>query len=786
MKALFFIARQNLKKKKGDVVVLFFLIMLAALLLYTSLSVFMGMNTVLDDAYDNAHTADLLFMSSADEEKVAEVFKAQEEVVEYEASEAFYSMSVDYRKGDEEEKNQAQFFFGKIDDERSIGKLVGCEDIEIAYDSVVLPYYMKAADGYQVGDTVYFTFGDTEYEFHVAGFSEDPLFGTPLNVSLYGAYMSAERMEDLFKENATVQSSKTVQHKVRLKEGEDSFKFDKKISPILTKEIPELYESMNWGLNWGSMKGGVAMMSQISMAIVLIFSLLLMVIVLIVIRFSVHNYIEMNLKNVGILQAAGYTSRQLNFTVLIEMGVVSIVAVLAGVILGVAGSSVIGQFQGVMLGIGWRQKFHLGAAGLTILIILGVVLGVSFLCGRLYKKISVLESLRGGIHTHNFKKNYFSFDKSKMPVSLILAGKNLLHEKGKNLSIFCIVMLLSFAACVGFALYENFAMNTDILLKMVGAEAGDLCISGDNLDEMGKEIELWDEVETVLYYTNSTIEIESETEETSVVCDIWEAPELVQNEMVVSGRLPKYDNEIVLSTGIAEQLKVDVGDVIYVTGLAERKDYLVCGIDQKINNMGLKTLMNREGDKRLNDMENFSLALYIYTKDGVTFEEISQKVAEHFPEASITDSDKQLGNIMGGVKLAMVAICLIFVSITVVVVAMVEVLLVKTKVIRERKNMGLNKAFGFTTGQLILQTMMMNLPVITLGSVAGVLMSIYFMEPLVVACLSFCGIQECPFTVNFLWMAVTVLGVILVAIVASFFSSVKIRKIEPVKMLVEE
>ena len=76
MKALFFIAKQNMKKKKGDVVVLFFLVTLAALLLYTSLSVFMGMNTILDDAYNKAHSADFFFMSTVDGEKVAKVLKA--------------------------------------------------------------------------------------------------------------------------------------------------------------------------------------------------------------------------------------------------------------------------------------------------------------------------------------------------------------------------------------------------------------------------------------------------------------------------------------------------------------------------------------------------------------------------------------------------------------------------------------------------------------------------------------------------------------------------------------
>ena len=786
MKALFFIAKQNMKKKKGDVVVLFFLVTLAALLLYTSLSVFMGMNTVLDDAYNKAHSADFFFMSTVDGEKVAKVLKVQKEVEKYEASDCFYSMSVDYRVGETSEKKQAQFFFGKIEEERSIGKLVGCEDIEVNYNSVVLPYYMKAAEGYEVGDTCYFTFGDTEYEFQVAGFSEDPLFGTPLNISIYGAYMSTERFEDLLEENDTVKMGKSVQHKLRLKEGVNGFTFDKKVSPILANEIPELSECVNWGLNWQTMKGGVAMMSRISMAIVLVFSLLLIVIVLIVIRFSVRNYIEMNMKNVGVLLAAGYTSRQLNFTVLVEMGMISLVSAIAGVALGIGGNRVVGTFQGIMLGIQWDQKFHVGAAALTMVLVLGVVLGVAFISGTIYRRISVLESLRGGIHTHNFKKNYFSFEKSNLPVSLILSGKNILHEKGKNISILCIIMLLSFASCVGFGLYENFALNTDTLLKLVGSEAGNLCITGEGLEDAGKEIELWDEVEKVLYYANYTIQLESETEKTSVVCDTWKAPELVQNEMVISGRLPKYENEIVLTTSIAEELKVDVGDIIYVTGISGRKDYLVCGIDQKIMNMGLRALMNFEGMKRLNEIENSSQALYVYTKEGISFDEISKKVMKQFPEVSVTDSKKQIENVMGGVKLAMVAICIIFGLITILVVAMVEVLLVKTKVIRERKNMGLNKAFGFTTGQLIWQTMMMNLPVISVGAVLGAIMSVYLMEPMIVVCLSFCGIQKCSFGVNLLWMGVTVIGILVVEVFASFLSAVKIRKIEPVKMLVEE
>lgn len=785
MKTMFFIAKQNMKKKRGEMVIFFLLLTLAALLFYTSISVFLGMDKVLDTAYDNAHTADFFYMSNVAEEKIKDIICAQEEVTEYEVSDCLYFPEVEYRKEGQDEKNQATFFFGGIEDQRQIGKLAGMEDVEPAYDSILLPYYMKGANGFKTSDICYFTIGDTEYRFRVQGFVEDPLFATPLNINVYGAYVSKDFIEDAVADNPAAKAAEYVQHKARLREGEDSFAFDNRIFPILTQEVPEISQTTNIGMNWETMKGGVGMMSRISMGIILAFSLLLILVVLIIIRFSIRNYIEMNLKNIGILQAAGYTSVQLKVSLLLEMACVTGLSVVAGIGLGIAGSGLIGMFEGIMLGIQWNQHFHPGAAGFTVVSIVGIVMGVTFLSGRIYSKYPVLESLRGGIRTHNFKKNYFRFDKSRLPVSLTLAGKSVMYEKTKTISVFCIVMVLGLAACEGFALYENFATDMDNLLKLVGGESGDVFLTGDNLEEIGKDMESWKEIEQVLYYDQVTVQLESKQNETSVSCDIWKEPELIRNEMIVRGRLPKYDNEIVLTTGIAKLLEVEVGDTVYVTGMGERKDYLVCGIDQKINNMGLRAMISRAGAKRLNGTE-WVMTLYVYTGDNVVYEEISEKIMDTFSDVSVTDSEKVVANSMNGVRMAMVAICLIFVIITVFVVAMVEVLLIKSKIIRERKNMGLSKAIGFTTSQLIIQTMMMNLPVIAVGAVCGSILSAYLMEPLVVMCLSFCGIEKCPFTVNPFWMMVTVIGIVAVAIVTSFISAVKIRKIEPVRMLTEE
>lgn len=261
-------------------------------------------------------------------------------------------------------------------------------------------------------------------------------------------------------------------------------------------------------------------------------------------------------------------------------------------------------------------------------------------------------------------------------------------------------------------------------------------------DSIGDTLESWQEIESVLYYNSISLHLESQWEETECSCDVWRDPRLVKNETVVSGRLPRYKNEIMLSTGIAENLNVKEGDTLYVTSQGERMPFLISGIDQKITNMGLKAMLTEEGAKALNGSSSTSF-IYAYIKEGADKEEVLERASKEFPQAKVLDSQVQIEEIMGGISATMFAICIVFVAITLFVVAMVELLLIKSKVIKERKNYGIQKALGFTTRELIIQTIMMNLPVIAPGALVG-------------------------------------------AVAASFFSSVKIRKIEPVAMLSEE
>lgn len=782
---LLFIAKNNLKKRKDDVIVLFCLIALATLLLYVSVSVLTGTGKVLDTAFETAHTADFLFLSNLKkEEEIEKIFLKQEEVKEYETSDCIYAQDAQYRKDQTREKKDFSFWVNTIEEERNISKLTGINKEEMSYDSVIISYYLMISEKYEVGDSFFLTLGGQEYEFKVAGYSEDPLTTTPLTVALYNVYITEAYMEDILAENPLLKDSMGHQYRIRLQDGESSNDFEENVMTILIKEIPELASSINVGVNWEVMKAGVSVMSNISMAIIFTFSILLIAISLIIVRFSIRNFMELNLKNIGILQASGYTVSQLQLVSVVEMGCIALCGIVVGIISGILGGYVIGNVQGMLLGIAWNQGTNVGTALMIAGISFVTMTGGAALTSVAYRRMSVLDALRGGIYTHNFKKNYFSFERSCLPRSIVLAGKNIMGEKRKNLSIFCIIVLLTFATGVGVTLYRNFAMDTNYLEKLVGLEAGDISLTGENLEQIGEEIENWEEIEQVLYGDTCSIQMSKGANEKTINCDIWENPALIRNEMLVRGRLPKYENEIVLTVRSAAEMNADIGDVIYVQTRGKKKDYIVTGIDQKINQMGLNSLMTMEGAKRLNGVSQIR-SIYLYKKPGVTYEDIQSKLEKEYPRIEVQNTEKMGEELLSVVVAGIVAICVVFIVVTIFVVAMVEVLLVRSKIIKERKNYGINKALGYTTGQLIEEAMMMNMPVITLGAVIGAGLSVFLINPMMILCLSSFGIEKCDMTIAPIWLVFVVIGIVLVAVGISFLSALGIRKIEPVKMLEE-
>ena len=782
MYRLYFIAKNNLKKKKSDAFVLTGMIMLAVMMMYVSLSVLLGGSRRLDETHTKINGMDWHIVAQKDgTEKVEEILSAYEEVEQVEISEALYVPIVKYRINGGEEK-EFSFLLRDANEKCEVTKLNTAFEGTLSDEQILLPYYMHMSDGCEIGDEIVLDVSGKEYTYEVAGFSEDPFYASPMMISLYQAFASKDSCEKMM----SPETMEACMWKVCLKEGTDVSAFNKKALADINRKVPEAAQSFfTWSFDWASAQVGTMMMANVSMGILLVFAMILLAVTLIIIRFSIANFCELNMRNIGVLRASGYTSGKLIGSFMMEMLLLTMIGGVIGIGIGTVSGGLVGRIMSFMVGFSYRIGFDLLSAVSVLLFSAVVVLFITWRCSRPYGIIPVLDALREGIVSHNFRKNHVPLETTRQPLALALGMKSVLNAKMKNFGILVIVAVLSLSSCVGFGMYQNFAKDITYMMKLVGSEIGDAAYIGDDLDEIGMEIETLPVVEKVEYLKQSNVKISAGGKEESVTCFGWKEPEKLENHFLLEGRYPEYDNEVVMTNVMCDRLGVSLGDTVYVEETQGKKDFVVVGIDQRISNMGLGAMVDFDGMARITG-ECSAQQIYIYGTGELTYTEMLDYLNEMFPEREAYDIVKGSQSVTKIVALAMELMCGVFLAVTVIVVFLVVYLLVKAKVIRERKNYGLYKAIGFTTGQLCMQTILSNLPVMVTGAVIGAVSSRWLASKVALVGLSTCGIEKCEMPVAPHYMIITIVMITVVAFVVALGCSLRIRKIEPVKMLTEE
>lgn len=787
---LILIAKSNLKRKKSDMVVLVLLVALATLLLYMSISVLFQLGNVLDKTNSDLNGASSTLISpSVHTEEIIQIMNEAKAVESVEAHDCLKLSGFQYHKGGETAQTDAQYDFMMEDMSavRSISKLHILEKAEtIKENAIVLPYYMKVALGYQTGDTLILKNGAATYKFSVAGFTENIMFSTPTNLFVFKCYTTTFAMDQMRNQNG-VNLVKT--YNAELKEEYSSQEFEDYIIGKIGEEIKDFPYLNNSATNYEISKSSTAMTANILMIVVAVFAILLIVIAIVLIRFSIHNSIERNLKNIGVWQASGYTSIQLQLATVLEIMIVVVSGTSFGLLLSGGASGIIGNLVASSIGLMWKQNFSWKSGLFSALVICSLVLCVVILTSWKYKQITPLTALREGFTTHNFKKNSLPLDQVVLPLDSALGIKNIWNEKRKSAAICFIALVLSLTCNMGLSLWLNMASSGNKLIELTGLETPTTMVTLDgkiqkSVDEIKKELEALDETDEIICMTQWNINISHREKETVSFFEIYDHPSRLRANVLIEGRMPKYENEVLLSSLLCKQLGVTSGDVVYLEMKDKSAEFIISGISQHINHMGRKGIITFEGAERLVDGTQ-PTALNVYGKTGVSYERIEQEYKKIFPQITMVDMVKTIDISFASVKNSMTSICILFVACTMGVVALVIFFLIKSKVIRETKSLGIWKALGFTTGQLMRQMVISYVPVIGVGAILGSVAAYFAIEPVMVLALSFCGIRKCSMDASLLYSSVSVVGIVVTATVVALLCAWKIRKIVPWKMLQE-
>lgn len=794
MYRLFMIAKNNIKKQRGDMITLFLLTMIAAFLIFDAGSAILGLGKVYDSRFEESDGAHFILYSHASEEELECIEKAvrgHRYIIDFESTPCLM-MNVDHKNAKDENYGQYQFIVHSMADKPKYEHDLP-EGAKYNDNDILLPYYVQST--YKVGDTMNIKIGDNVYDFNVAGYVSDPYFSSSVNITIYYVFISEKMTEKLKEENPGLVESyyenKGVMDESYLTKDYSTLNLEKEITnsykellkPYI-EEHPEKAYTDYLCVNWQMMRGGSQFVPLIIMSIIMLFAVVIIVISVVIISFSISNFIQRNMKNTGILEASGYTVRELRGAMSFQVMLVAALGAVFGTVLAICTFDKFAAVMELAAGVEWNLPPNIPVAAMTIVIPTDVILLVSRISSRTYKKVSVLDALRGGLTTHNYKKNYFTFERTPLPLPMVVSLKDTFGGFGRNIVMVIIVAILTVSALIGFGMYENFGEDPGKVIDILGFENGMMDVM--SLEDIGGELREIKGVQNVLSFYSLDLNISYGDKNQSVKSFIMDDIENTTNLTLIDGRKAKHDNEILITNGVSEDLGVKCGDVVEI-GFGEKKaDYIVTGIYQRMDSMGRGIYMSEEAGERI--ITGSKMYESIITTDGsITYDELKKEVdiidERHEGSFNIIDLSKQMEETMGIVTVAMKAICIVIALVTVLIVLFVESLVIRAKIVKEWRGMGISKALGMTSGQLIAEIMMSNVPAILLGVIIGTALSQFLGSKLTLLIFSLFSIKHVDFSISITWMFISAVGILAVALAASCLSGLKVRRLHPVEMI---
>lgn len=773
------LALANIKKRKSAAISLFILVILASLLLNIGLSIFTRLDSFYEKKTEKLNGAQFVsvFSNYNDVQKQIDFIHNYKYTnkVEHEDSLLLPGIEIAFSKG----HLTSTVTILNEETKRTLSPIKLVEETEdLKGAKIYAPYIFKTGGGYELGDSLKIEYGKKEYTYKIAGFFEDTLLGNTISGS-FKFFLPQTEYKELEKNLSSTEKSTYIA--ATLTDESKLSDLNKKYS----KAFPSKGLLTDIKMNTENSKLNYIMPINTIAIILIAFSFIMLIVALVVVKFRVTNTIDDDIGNIGSLKAIGYTSKQILYSIMTQFMLITVIGGLLGILLSYIALPTLGNIVSASIGLLWTQQFNIWINIFSLFLMIVLVLGVTTLSGMKIKTISPIIALRGGIQTHNFKKNRFSLDKTKFGLHISLGLKNMYVNRKQNIWVMLIVTALTFACAFSSVLYYNFTFDKSSIFKLVGAEQCNVVVmakAGKKSSNIFPAIKKIDGIKKTGMLSQKSAIINEET----VMAYVSDDFDKLEWNTAFEGRQPRYDNEIAISGAISKSTGKKVGDTIKVTFNQTTKEYLITGLTQQFNDGSMKPIsLTLEGYQKLYpSFERDSLSIYL--DDTVTSADFTKQLKSQFgDQVIVADMDEAFQSQMSSYIKSIFYIMVLIVIMTALTVGLILYLIVKTMIIKRKLELGILKALGYTTFQLMTQITMSFLPVVMAGVLLGGIIGCLYTNSILSILFTGLGIFNVSFTVNVLLIIAFCITIVLIAYVVSMLVARRIKHISAHGLITE-
>ncbi len=777
----------NIKKHKFEAVSLALLVMFCMMLLGSSLAAFPSANTIFRDMIEKTEAWENFMMISDGEydPSFMTLLENQDNVEDAARAEIIYDMSTRYIDKEGEKKALYMAFITEEEDAKT-EKLVryGClsdEEIAALDHPVYLPFSAKENLDLRAGDTFDVVCGTRHFPFTVAGFYDSFFFSMP--ALGYKLIVSEKDFNTL--------SGVLDRYQMLLFNTEDDHKnaglhVMQKYEKCFEEETGKrFYDVIGTAIDYDSMDLTASLALKEILVMMILMAVVITVCVAFMIWFRISTEIKSQLESIGVLEALGYTSRNIAFSYMLEY----IIIAAAGIAAGVLGCRIMtpvifhmGEIMSGYRGTLDRCTLPVAVSAAFILIFVSVI---AFIRSWSVRKYPPVMALRKGISDHHFGRDHLPLRKTKGSAHLRLAMKETLHNIWQSLGLAACLTLAAATVITCLTMFVGFGLDNGFIKTIAGIEMSDISMQvtdTTDAEAFAEELRERPEVRKVLLNCPITGTIELPEHNDMLFAEAFRDYSETECLSLLDGRYPEKDDELMITKMAQIQLNVKVGNSIVLKDGSNQQTFMVSGIVSSLANGGRNIYLTEDGMKRLiPTYEPHNIEIYL--REGADREEFREyltttygrSLADMEDEAEASGSyeervraaaDKRIAELMSvyGVTSVEYAITagdtvitgnnsdfrvksflsiaeildtqlansgkataassIIFTVIAAVVVMIIIFILMAATIKKQRRHLGIMKGMGYTSHELMLQLAFRIVPATIIAVILGTLLAV--------------------------------------------------------------
>lgn len=726
------ILKKDLKRKKTMNVILLIFIILAVMFVSSSANNLVAVTTALNSYFEKAGVPDYFIATATrgiteNTQSIESVIKDLDYVTEYKVEKCYFANNnpIEY-KGERKELGDQSMVCSFDGSYTHYFDSYNREITKINEGEIYLRNGLLSDFGISVGDKINIIVADVKIEFIVKGIIKDALFGSSMMASPRFVVSQAD-----FDKYAASEQSKA---------------YECELIYINTTNVDALAQKTadNPTIMFSGTKSlfkTTYMMDMIIAGLLLIVSVFLIIISLVILRFTIKFTLSEEFREIGIMKAIGITNTKIRGLYIVKYLAMAIIGGLIGFIGGIPFGNMLLQQASENIVIANENSLFINIAA-SVLVFITIVL-FCYSCTKRIKKITPIEAIRNGQTGERYqKKGMIRLSKSKlhpvpfMAINDILSGfkRFLIVMLTFTISILLVTVILNTMSTLqSDKLVSWFSMKqSDVYLGTSSANADYMTADGhDKIKKYLLEMEqtLADNGIKAKCYMESLFRLAVSKGDKSYKALAFQGTGTTTDEYTyMSGTAPQNTNEVALTYITADRIGAVIGDTVKVTTLEGTKEYIVTAIYQSMTNMGEAIRLHQDVELDYTQAMGFFAYQINYTDNPTDTQkaEYRKTIEELYPQWEIYTSGEYVDKMVGGFSEYMSDIVFLVLFVVTIINILVAVLMEKSFFIKERAEFAMLKAIGFTNRSIIIrQTLRMSIVM-----VAATLLAILLSEPI--------------------------------------------------------